>query len=128
MLAEARLRLTFLTYVLIIRLSGGKNFTINNFRCRLMKKIKRCTTTERNVQIIREAARDIPVYKKVDVLFAGTAAALMVKQGISHGKLDVQTLRKTLESQGVNLRKDAIDLSEVRGNIKRRGAAISRII
>jgi len=44
---------------------------------------------------------------------AGTAAAIASKQRISPGQVDISTLRKTLESQGVNLRKDVIDLSEV---------------
>ncbi len=45
---------------------------------------------------------------------AGTAAAIAARQGISPRKVDIPTLRQTLESQGANLRKDAIDLSEVR--------------
>ena len=44
---------------------------------------------------------------------AGTAAAIASKQRISPGDIDIRTLRKTLENQGVNLRKDVIDLSEV---------------
>ena len=44
---------------------------------------------------------------------AGTAAAIASKQRISPRQVDIATLRKTLESQGVNLRKDVIDLSEV---------------
>jgi len=59
---------------------------------------------------------------------AGTAAALAAKQGISPAKLDARVIRQTLESQGVNLRKDAIDLSEVRENMKERGAVIGRIV
>jgi hypothetical protein len=59
---------------------------------------------------------------------AGTAAAIAVKQGVSPRKIDIPILRKTLEKQGVNLRKDAIDLSEVRKNIERRGAKISRVV
>jgi len=45
---------------------------------------------------------------------AGTAAAIASKQKISPRQVDIVTLRKTLESQGVNLRKDAIDLSAIR--------------
>jgi hypothetical protein len=41
---------------------------------------------------------------------AGTAAAIASKQGISPRDVDVPTLRKTLENQGVNLRKDLIDI------------------
>jgi len=44
---------------------------------------------------------------------AGTAAAIASKQRISLRQVDASTLRKTLESQGVNLRKDVIDLSDV---------------
>ncbi len=44
---------------------------------------------------------------------AGTAAAIAAKQRISPRNIDIKTLRTTLESQGVNLRKDVIDLSEV---------------
>jgi len=58
---------------------------------------------------------------------AGTAAAIAVKQGISPRQVDIPTFRKTLESQGVNLRKDAVDLSEVRRRLELRGAKISYI-
>jgi ribulose 1,5-bisphosphate synthetase/thiazole synthase len=44
---------------------------------------------------------------------AGTAAAIASKQGISPRKVNAALLRKTLESQGVNLRKEAIDLTDV---------------
>jgi len=59
---------------------------------------------------------------------AGTAAAIAVKNGISPRNVDVQLLRKTLEEQGANLDKKAIDLTDVRENIARRGAKISRIV
>jgi len=59
---------------------------------------------------------------------AGTAAAIAVKNGVSPKNVDIPTLRNMLESQGVNLSKDAIDLSEVRESIARRGAKISRIV
>lgn len=58
---------------------------------------------------------------------AGTAAALAVKQGVSPRNVNIIALREALEKQGVNLNKDAIDLSEVRENIKRRGARISHV-
>jgi hypothetical protein len=58
---------------------------------------------------------------------AGTAAAIAVKQGISPRKVDTQNLRKMLESQGVNLNKDAINLSEVTKMIELRGARISHV-
>jgi ribulose 1,5-bisphosphate synthetase/thiazole synthase len=56
---------------------------------------------------------------------AGTAAAMAANQGISPRKIDIQNLRKTLENQGVNLRKDAIDLSEVTRMVESRGVKIS---
>jgi hypothetical protein len=56
---------------------------------------------------------------------AGTAAAIATKQGISPRQVDITTLRKTLESQGVNLRKDAIDLSEVTKRLVAGGGKIS---
>ena len=59
---------------------------------------------------------------------AGTAAALAAKNGVTPRNLNVKLLRKTLESQGGNLDKKAIDLSDVRENIARRGAKISRIV
>jgi hypothetical protein len=52
---------------------------------------------------------------------AGTAAALVVKQRILPRQVDIPTLRKTLEMQGVNLRKDAIDLSDVAKELEDRG-------
>ena len=58
---------------------------------------------------------------------AGTAAALALKQGVSPADVDIPSLRKTIEEQGANLRKDAIDLTEVTENIMRRGATISHI-
>jgi glycine/D-amino acid oxidase-like deaminating enzyme len=56
---------------------------------------------------------------------AGTAAAIASKRGISPMQVDSVTLRKTLESQGVNLRKDAIDLSEVTERLLAEGGKIS---
>ena len=44
---------------------------------------------------------------------AGTAAAIASKQGISTRQVDAAVLRKALQSQGVNLDKKAIDLSDV---------------
>jgi hypothetical protein len=57
---------------------------------------------------------------------AGTAAAIASKQKISPRQVDIPTLRKTLESQGVNLRKNAIDLSQVRAMPGR--GEISRVV
>ena len=56
---------------------------------------------------------------------AGTAAAIAVKQGISPRQVDAQLLRQTLESQGVNLRKEAIDLSEVLKRFEYPGSKIT---
>ncbi len=58
---------------------------------------------------------------------AGTAAAIAIKQRISPRRVDTQTLRKLLESQGVNLRKDAIDLSEVRRMREQSGSKITHV-
>jgi hypothetical protein len=44
---------------------------------------------------------------------AGTAATIAIKQGISVREVDIPTLRKRLESQGVILNKEVIDLSEI---------------
>jgi hypothetical protein len=43
---------------------------------------------------------------------AGTAAAMASKQGISPRTLDIQLLRKTLQNQGLNLDKEAIDWNQ----------------
>ena len=46
----------------------------------------------------REEARDIPVYKKTDILVAGSrSTTLALKQGVSPAQVDIPTLRKTLE-------------------------------
>lgn len=52
---------------------------------------------------------------------AGVAASIAAKQGIPLRELSPLTLRKTLESQGVNLRKEAVDLSEVRSMFEAQG-------
>jgi hypothetical protein len=59
---------------------------------------------------------------------AGTAAAMAVKRGVPPRNVDVADLRKTLESQDVNLDKAAIDLSEVKKTIAARGARITRVV
>jgi hypothetical protein len=58
---------------------------------------------------------------------AETAAAIAVKHGISPRRVDVSTLRKTLESQDVVLRKEAIDMSEVRRMVEVRGIKIGHV-
>jgi hypothetical protein len=55
---------------------------------------------------------------------AGTAAAIAVKQKTSLKEVDPSTLRSTLESQGVNLRRDLVDLSEHRKRVESRGMKI----
>jgi hypothetical protein len=55
---------------------------------------------------------------------AGTAAAIASTQRISPRQVDSTTLRKTLESQGVNLRKDAIDLSEATRRLEVAGSKV----
>jgi ribulose 1,5-bisphosphate synthetase/thiazole synthase len=56
---------------------------------------------------------------------AGTAAAIAVRERVSPRKVDITVLRKTLESQGVNLKKEAIDLSEVTRITEARGGKIT---
>jgi hypothetical protein len=56
---------------------------------------------------------------------AGTAAALAVKQKVSLRDVDIKTLQKTLESQGMVLRKEAIDNSEISRMIALRGGKIT---
>jgi hypothetical protein len=58
---------------------------------------------------------------------AGTAAAIAVADKVSIRDIDIPKLRRTLEDQGVNLSKEAIDLSEVNKNIENRGAKIGHI-
>jgi hypothetical protein len=56
---------------------------------------------------------------------AGTAAAVASKQHVSTRKLDTSALREALESQGVNLNKDVIDLSEVTQQLEAGGGRLS---
>ena len=58
---------------------------------------------------------------------AGTAAAMSVKQGISPREVDVPTLRKRLESQGVNLNGDIIDLAKIRSINIRQGIPLTEL-
>jgi ribulose 1,5-bisphosphate synthetase/thiazole synthase len=55
---------------------------------------------------------------------AGTAAALAVKNKVSVRDVDIKTLQKTLESQGMVLRKELIDNSEITRMIEARGVKI----
>lgn len=58
---------------------------------------------------------------------AGTAAAIAVADKVTVRDVDIHKLRRRLEDQGVNLGKDAIDLSEVNKNIENRGDRIGHI-
>jgi hypothetical protein len=102
------------------------------YRCLIPKNIDRLLVAGQTISMTYMAHEPGPCRGMVPCMHwgqaAGTAAAIAVKQGVSPRKIDITTLRKTLEKQGVNLRKDAIDLSEVRKNIERRGAKISRIV
>jgi hypothetical protein len=58
---------------------------------------------------------------------AGTAAAIASKQGISPRKVDIPTLKKTLENQGVVLDKKAVDMNETWKLTESRGRKIGHI-
>ena len=58
---------------------------------------------------------------------AGTAAAIAAKQKIALRQVNIPTLQKTLESQGVVLRKESIDLSEIRRMLELRGIKIGHV-
>jgi hypothetical protein len=58
---------------------------------------------------------------------AGTAAAMAVKGKIGLREVNIPALQKTLESQGVVLRKEAIDLSEIRRLVAARGGKIGHV-
>ena len=102
------------------------------YRCLIPKNIEGLLVAGQTISMTYMAHEPGPCRGMVPCMHwgqaAGTAAALAVKQGITPRQVDTTALRKTLEKQGVNLRKDAIDLNEVRENIKRRGAKISRIV
>jgi hypothetical protein len=57
---------------------------------------------------------------------AGTAAAVSVKGGISPREIDISTLQKTLQKQGVILRKDEIDQSELGNLLNLSGIKLSK--
>jgi len=101
------------------------------YRCLIPKNVERLLVAGQTISMTYMAHEPGPCRGMVPCMHwgqaAGTAAAIAVKQGISPRKVDIPTLRRTLEKQGVNLRKGAIDLSEVRKNIERRGAKISRV-
>lgn len=56
---------------------------------------------------------------------AGTAAAIASRERISTRAVDASILRNTLENQGVNLRKDAIDLSDVMKRFEAPGSKVT---
>ena len=58
---------------------------------------------------------------------AGTAASIAAKQKIAPRQVDIPTLRKILESQGVVLDKSTVDLTEVRKMAELRGLKISHV-
>jgi hypothetical protein len=101
------------------------------YRCLIPKNIDRLLVAGQTISMTYMAHEPGPCRGMVPCMHwgqaAGTAAAIAIKQGVSPRNIDIPTLRKTLERQGVNLRKNAIDLSEVCKNIERRGAKISHI-
>ena len=58
---------------------------------------------------------------------AGVAASIAVKQRVTPKQVNIAELKKALEVQGVNLRKDAIDLSEVIQDTEAKGFKISHL-
>ena len=101
------------------------------YRCLIPKNVDRLLVAGQTISMTYMAHEPGPCRGMVPCMHwgqaAGTAAAIAAKQGISPRKVDIPTLRKTLESQGVNLRKDAIDLTEARKRIERRGAKITHV-
>ncbi len=57
---------------------------------------------------------------------AGTAAALAVRKGVSPRLINTSLLRNTLESQGVILRKELIDQSELSNLLRLSGIRLSK--
>ncbi len=102
------------------------------YRCLIPKNVDRLLIAGQTISMTYMAHEPGPCRGMVPCMHwgqaAGTAAAIAVRQRVSPRKVDIATLRRTLERQGVNLRKEVIDLSEVRKNIERRGAKISRIV
>jgi len=102
------------------------------YRCLIPKDVDRLLVAGQTISMTYMAHEPGPCRGMVPCTHwgqaAGTAAAIAVKQGISPRQVDIPTLRKTLESQGVNLRKDAIDLTEATKRIEQRGAKISRVV
>ncbi|HEY96187.1 MAG TPA: FAD-dependent oxidoreductase [Dehalococcoidia bacterium] len=101
------------------------------YRCLLPKNVERLLVAGQTISMTYMAHEPGPCRGMVPCMHwgqaAGTAAALALKQGVPPAQVDIPTLRKTLQEQGANLRKDAIDLSEVTENIMQRGATISHI-
>ncbi len=101
------------------------------YRCLIPKDINRLLVAGQTISMTYMAHEPGPCRGMVPCMHwgqaAGTAAAIAVKQGISPRQVDIPTLRRTLESQGVNLNKEAIDLTEARKRVELRGARISHV-
>jgi hypothetical protein len=101
------------------------------YRCLIPKNIDGLLVAGHTVSMTYMAHEPGPIRGMVTCMAigqaAGTAAAMAVKQDISIRQIDVPTLRKKLETQGLNLRKQAIDLSEVRKMVESRGDKISYV-
>ena len=101
------------------------------YRCLIPKNIDRLLVAGQTISMTYMAHEPGPCRGMVPCMHwgqaAGTAAAIAAKQGISPRKIDIPTLRKTLQSQEVNLRKDVIDLSEATKRVELRGAKISHV-
>lgn len=98
------------------------------YRCLLPKNVDRLLVAGGSISLTYMAHEPGPTHGMPACMAygqaAGTAAAIAAKQGISPRQVDIPTLRKTLESQGVVLDKSAVDLTEVRQMAERRGAKI----
>jgi hypothetical protein len=101
------------------------------YRCLLPKYVDRLLVAGQTISMTYMAHEPGPCRGMVPCMHwgqaAGTGAALALKQGVSPADVDISTLRKTLQEQGENLRKDTINLSKATENIKRKGATISHI-
>jgi hypothetical protein len=102
------------------------------YRCLLPKDIEGLIVAGQTISMTYMAHEPGPCRGMVPCMHwgqaAGTAAAMAAKQRVSPRNVDVVALRNALESQGVNLDKAAIDLSEVKKTIAARGARISRVV
>ena len=101
------------------------------YRCLIPQKIDRLLVAGQTISMTYMAHEPGPCRGMVACMAwgqaAGTAAAIAAKQGISPRQVDILTLRKTLESQGVVLDKSTIDLTEARKMAELRGAKITHV-